>query len=120
MMHTYLYIALGGALGAVLRYAFSQLPLAFPYATLLINVAGCALMGAVMAKFTAGNISEPARLFLAVGVLGGFTTFSAFSFDFLQLALRGAWAQAVFYAAASVVLSLLAVWVGYSVFVIKS
>ncbi len=100
-----LAVALGGALGTLLRYGAGLLVHA-PYGTLLVNILGSALMGLLMAKFSAGAISEPARLFLAVGVLGGFTTFSAFSYDVLQLVLRGAWAQAIFYIAISVMVSL--------------
>lgn len=113
-----LAVAAGGAVGAVLRYGAGLLVHA-PYGTLLVNILGSALIGVVMAKYATGNISEPARLFLAVGVLGGFTTFSAFSYDVLQLALRGAWAQVIIMVLASVALSLLAVWAGYA-FVIKS
>lgn len=100
-----LYVAAGGALGAVLRYALSQLPLAFPYATLLVNVLGCAAMGMIMAKYNAGIIHEQVRLLLAVGVLGGFTTFSAFSWELVQLTQRGEWISATIYASASLVLS---------------
>ena len=114
-----LYIALGGAIGSVLRYlmmgavgrAFVS---SFPYGTLAVNVIGSAIMGVLvglLAKYLPENQHE-LRLFLAVGVLGGFTTFSAFSLDVVTLIEAQQPMQAIVYALASVVLSVLALMLG--------
>ena len=113
------YIALGGAIGSVLRYlmmgavgrAFVS---SFPYGTLAVNVIGSAIMGVLvglLAKYLPENQHE-LRLFLAVGVLGGFTTFSAFSLDVVTLIEAQQPMQAIVYALASVVLSVLALMLG--------
>lgn len=107
-------VAIGGALGSVLRYLMSVwLNGGFPYGTLVVNIAGCFVMG-LLAGYGAfvGQLPEPWRVFLMVGVLGGFTTFSAFSLDVLTLAERGQPAQAALYVLLSVALSLFAVFGG--------
>jgi CrcB protein len=99
-----LYVALGGGAGSWLRFATGRLigPTAFPWTTLTVNVVGSALMG-LLAGWLArqGTAGEGWRLLLGVGVLGGFTTFSAFSLDFAQLVARGALGTAMAYAAVS-------------------
>lgn len=113
-----LWVAAGGALGAAARYGVNLAGgrlwgVAFPWHTMLVNVSGSFLMGAlvhVMAvKF---DVSPEFRAFLTTGVLGGFTTFSAFSMDFAALVQRGDTAWALFYAAATVILSLAAIFIG--------
>lgn len=109
-------IALGGAIGSVGRYyvagAFERwLGLAvgagFPYGTLAVNVIGSALLGLLVGLFSAVFTSTPElRLFLVVGVLGGFTTFSAFSLDVVALFEKGEAGRALLYVALSVVLSI--------------
>ena len=80
----YLYVFLGGGLGAALRYGLNigvprVLGTAFPWATLIINIVGCFAMGLIAAWFILRpNLASEWRLFLATGILGGFTTFSAF------------------------------------------
>lgn len=102
----------GGALGAGLRYAVSHWFAArglthFPWATLTINITGSVLMGIVMGAMLARTPLQPdVRIFLATGVLGGYTTFSAFSLEAWQLAERGDLAQAAAYVAGSVALSI--------------
>jgi CrcB protein len=115
---TLLYIAIGGAIGSVLRYLLMSksaniLGLSFPYSTLIINVIGSCLMG-VLVGYMAKTLphSNDLRAFAAVGVLGGFTTFSAFSLDAVTLLERGELAQASIYVVASVVLSILALFAG--------
>ena len=98
-----LLIFLGGGLGAVLRHLAGLLAPG-PLATMAINVAGSFLIGLLVAM-PAGNM----RLFLAVGMLGGFTTFSAFSLEALELWQRGQTALALAYVLGSVILSLVAV-----------
>ncbi|MEN0001204.1 MAG: fluoride efflux transporter CrcB [Pseudomonadota bacterium] len=117
-MNSLLLIALGGAGGAVSRHLVGGWALRifgpnFPSGTLIVNVVGSFAMGlliAWLAKRSAGD--EPLRLLLATGFLGGFTTFSAFSLDVAVLYERGAFTEAAIYVAASVLLSIAAVFVG--------
>ena len=117
MLTTYLAVALGGALGAALRYAFGAWALralggGFPWGTLGVNVIGGFAMG-VLAVTLAERAAAP-RLapFLMTGVLGGFTTFSAFSLDTLLMLERGQALKAGAYVGASVILSVGALWAG--------
>ncbi|WP_353473228.1 fluoride efflux transporter CrcB [Salipiger sp. H15] len=119
MILTVLQVALGGALGASGRYltglAMSRLlGKGFPWGTLTVNIVGSFAMGAlvVILANTSGNRLAP---FLMTGVLGGFTTFSAFSLDFATLYERGDVAQAGLYVAVSVAVSLAALFAGLSV-----
>ncbi len=117
MLSSLAYVACGGALGALARHGLVQLaaqlhPSAFPYATLAVNMLGCLLMGMLMAILSK-HAAPQFQLFLAVGVLGGFTTFSAFSLDALQLLQRGEMLHALGYVLVSVLGSLLAVAVGW-------
>lgn len=119
-----LYVALGGGFGAWLRYLVSRAwtetlgPVRageFPYGTLTVNVVGSLLMGLFigwMARF--GSHGEGTRLLLAIGVLGGFTTFSSFSLDVVTLAERGQFGLAAFYAAISVVAGIASLFLGLS------
>ncbi len=110
------WIALGGALGSVGR-ALIGLALAswFPWATLVVNVAGSLFIGWLMSRFGATEPEHSARLLnlLAVGFCGGFTTFSTFSWQTLDQMLRGQWAAAVANVLLSVTLCLIAVWLGF-------
>ena len=93
-------VALGGALGSVLRYLVANAALAwmgptFPWGTLAVNLVGSFLIGLVQSLAVESLvISEEARLFLATGVMGGLTTYSAFSYETVRLAETGAWPQA--------------------------
>jgi fluoride exporter len=113
----YLLAALGGVLGALARSGTAELlpssPAGWPWATLLVNLTGCLLLGALLAVL-AGRSPEPAwaRPFLAVGVLGGFTTYSAFAVEVVERADAGAWPVAAGYVAASVLGGVLAVAAG--------
>jgi fluoride exporter len=120
---SYLWVALGGALGSVARYGCAALlarlaGITFPWGTLFVNVTGSLAIGALAALSTADGrplVAGDSRAFLIVGVLGGFTTFSSFSADTLNLARSGALGAAGMNVAASVVLCLFAVTVGYYV-----
>jgi len=120
-MHQVLLVGAGGALGAVARYGasvmFGRLGIGgFPYATMTVNIVGSFLMGLLigwLALFVSEMQSE-LRLFIAVGVLGGFTTFSAFSLDAILLFERGDAGQAMIYIGGSVLASLLALSLGLS------
>jgi fluoride exporter len=109
-------IALGGALGALARYglaaAWPSPPGHFPWATFVTNVSGCLLIGAVMALVVHVGAARPLmRPFLGTGVLGGYTTFSAYAVDGMLLVDEGALLLAVLYVVGTVIAALLAVTV---------
>jgi fluoride exporter len=117
---TYLLIAIGGAMGSVARYLCANWVMGltsstFPWGTLAVNVLGSGLIGAFAAM--SGDhrwpLSAEARNFLMVGVMGGFTTFSAFSLQTLELMRVQQWLQAGANVMLSVLLCLVAVAVGY-------
>lgn len=118
-------VALGGALGAWLRYVVglawarsmsTASAAAFPWATLTVNLFGSLAMGLLTGWLAgSGQGSESWRLLLGVGVLGGFTTFSAFSLDVVSLAQRGAIGTAILYGAISVVGSIAGLVAGLSI-----
>jgi len=118
-MYSFLLVGAGGAIGAMSRYGAGMLvgrlwPMSFPLATLLINILGSLAMGlfvGLMARWLPAWQSD-ARLFVAVGVLGGFTTFSSFSLDTITLIERGELLQAGFYVLLSVVLCLIGLYLG--------
>jgi CrcB protein len=110
-------VALGGAIGSVLRWALVLLAAhrvgpGFPWGTLAVNVAGSFAIGVVAELAAGGALSPPARIFLATGILGGFTTFSAFSLETLLLARDGLPLSALVYSVGSVVVGLGAAYVG--------
>jgi len=114
----YLIVFLGGGLGAALRHGINlavarMLGTAFPYGTLLINITGSFIMGLVAAYFAfKGDASQHWRLFLTTGILGGYTTFSAFSLDVALLYERGELGLAALYVLASVALSIAGLFAG--------
>lgn len=117
-MTMFIYAALGGAIGAAARYGVNVttpklIGHGFPWATLIVNITGSFIMGVLIAVMAlAWTTSQEIRVFLITGVLGGFTTFSAFSLDFVALYERKDYGLAFGYAGGSVVLSLLAVFAG--------
>jgi CrcB protein len=120
-MTVYIWIALGGAFGSVLRFAAAAWIMqrageGFPWGTLAVNIIGSAMIGFFATVADASGrwpVGEAGRQFFMTGVLGGFTTFSAFSLQTLVLARGGEWIKAGSYIAASVLVCLLAVWLGY-------
>lgn len=115
-MQPLLSVMAGGALGAGLRYGVSlALPVkaGWPWGTFAVNIFGGLAMGLLAAGLLKGSVGETARLFLGVGVLGGFTTFSAFSLEGFRMIEQGQWGMAGGYAAASVIGSIAAVAAGY-------
>jgi CrcB protein len=110
--------ALGGGVGSTLRYALAAYiskvaPASFPWAIMSINVLGCFAMGVLAAALMLKlNGSAGARVFLGAGVLGGFTTFSAFALDFMTLMDRKSFDLAFLYVAGSVCVSLAAIYAG--------
>jgi fluoride exporter len=117
-MGTYLSIALGGALGSMARYATGiyvgrWLGTTFPWGTLAINIIGSFLIGAFAESFALRWDASPStRVFLVVGICGGYTTFSTFSLDIVTLINRGEFLAAGAYIAASVVLGVAALYAG--------
>lgn len=115
---TVFWVALGGAIGSAARYTVNVwsgriLGAAFPWHTLVVNIAGCFIMGVLVELMALKlNVSNDVRAFLTTGILGGFTTFSAFSLDFALLVERKTYGLAGAYAAGSVVVSLIAVFAG--------
>lgn len=108
----FIFVGLGGALGAVLRYLVSLAPVKwdFPILTLLTNLAGAVLIGFLSALF-AGH-SPHVMLFWRVGVCGAFTTFSTFSLELFGLLEEGKYIQGAVYAVCSLGLCLAGVWLG--------
>jgi len=118
-MNTLVLVAAGGAAGAVARYLIGLQTLrvfgaAWPYGTLAVNVLGGFLMGALagLLAIRGGPDQEKLRLLLGVGVLGGFTTFSAYSLEVVAMIERRAWLQAATYSLGSVFLSVAALFAG--------
>lgn len=116
-MNGLLYVALGGALGASGRhllggFAVRMFGTGYPYGTLAANVFGGLLMGLLAGWLLVKGGNENIRLFLGVGLLGGFTTFSAFSLDAIRMIETKAYASAFGYISASVVFSILALFIG--------
>lgn len=116
-MHPLFPVMAGGAIGAGLRY-LTGLALAgrsgWPWGTFAVNLAGGFAMGVLVALMLRGGVSESLRLFLGVGVLGGFTTFSAFSLESFEMIQRGQAVLALGYAAASVAGSIAALAAGFA------
>lgn len=117
-MNSILAVAAGGAIGSVGRYLAvawiaRRFGADFPWGTLAVNAAGGLAIGLLAGVFgLLLQISAEIRLFLVTGLLGGFTTFSAFSLEVVELCERGAWAAAAGYVAASVALSVSAAFAG--------
>ena len=117
----FLIVFLGGGLGAALRHGINILAAryagtSFPYGTLVINVVGSLAMGLVVEYFALkAGLPQRMRLFLTTGILGGFTTFSAFSLEVALLYERGQIAGAAIYVVASVVLAVGALFVGLAI-----
>jgi len=113
------YVALGSALGGVLRYLLSpfvqrSFAEGFPGGTLVVNILGSLVIGVVLRTAATGDLVSPeARVFLSVGICGGFTTFSAFSIETLRLLQTDQWGRAFIYIGASVVLSIAAAALGW-------
>lgn len=112
-MRLILTIGAGSFIGGILRYLISlsvqsKVLSTFPYGTLTVNVAGCLLIGLVYGLSDRFTISPEMRLFLATGILGGFTTFSAFSNETIGMLRDGQYWMAGIYIAVSIILGLLA------------
>ena len=113
-----LIVFVGGGVGAALRYwmtggVYRVLGAAFPYGTLLVNIIGSVLIGFCMAFFDERFVVQPAlRLFFTIGVLGGFTTFSTFSYETIALLQEGSWWLGTVNILGSVLMCLAGCWIG--------
>lgn len=115
----WLYIALGGAVGAVARYGLAgwvhtRAGFHFPWGTFAVNVLGCALIGASLRYLEAVPAPAEVRALVAVGIIGAFTTFSTFSYETVELLEEGAFARALGYSLGSLLLGVVAVYAGMS------
>jgi len=120
MFQSSLWIALGGAIGSLGRYWLAEafaawLGTGFPWGTVIVNISGCFVIG-FFGTLTGPDgrilVSTTARQFVMIGLCGGYTTFSSFSLQTLNMLQKGDWSQAGLHVAASVILCLLAVWLG--------
>ena len=117
----YVWIGIGGFLGANARYGLSRfvadrLGGGFPYGTFLVNISGSLAIGVILIVLTERVVTDPAwRLLVVVGFLGGYTTFSSYTFEALTLMERGDWARAAAYVLGSNAIGLLACAIGMAV-----
>jgi fluoride exporter len=115
-----LYVALGSAIGGAARYLLGGLAqrmfeTSFPLGTLFINISGSFLLGAIMKyALETPTVSPNLRAFLTIGLCGGYTTFSTFSYESLALMEDGEWTRAGIYVVASVVLALFGTLLGFA------
>jgi fluoride exporter len=116
MFKNFLLVGLGGAIGSMLRYAISLLVTVkqFPYSTFIVNIAGSFIIGAVLALSLKNEMfSNNWKIFLATGICGGFTTFSAFAAENMALLQTGKYGIAFMYILASLLLGIAAVVLGF-------
>lgn len=117
-MRNTLAVALGGAVGTLARYGLGtwiqRATSTFPLSTLVINVTGSFLLGFLMRWLLSTTATPELRVALTIGVCGGYTTFSTFSYETARLIESGSWARASVYVAASVVVSLVATFAGFA------
>lgn len=115
MLKSFLLVGVGGMIGSMLRYFFSVVvkPSSFPYATFAVNIIGCLLIGLIMGiSIKNGQLNGSYKLFLATGLCGGFTTFSAFSIECMHMLQDERYLPAAVYIALSIVLGLAATFAG--------
>jgi CrcB protein len=120
-MEKYVFIGLGGFLGSIARFGLASViqtrtESLFPFGTMAVNITGCFVIGLLMTLFQERIIvSENIRLFLIIGLLGGFTTFSSFSYDTFAMFRSGNFFGAGVNVIVSVMSCLIATWAGYYV-----
>ncbi|HTP81141.1 MAG TPA: fluoride efflux transporter CrcB [Bacteroidota bacterium] len=121
MARNYFFVFLGGGLGAAARYWLSGavyriFPADFPYGTLAVNLIGCFVIGLLMSSLEERFIATPSlRVFLTIGILGGFTTFSSFSYDTVSLLREGELLRAMINTLTSVIGCLMTCVTGYAI-----
>jgi len=115
MLTNILLVGLGGGAGSILRYLCQRTwNFSFPYGTLLVNIAGCLFIGLLWGLFTR-HIDEQKRLLLITGFCGGFTTFSSFTFEGVQMMMENRWIAFLLYTSVSVIAGLAATYLGYKI-----
>jgi CrcB protein len=120
-MEKFVFIGLGGFFGSIARYGLTSLVQTkseslFPYGTMLVNIIGCFIIGLLMTLFQERIVvSQNIRLFLIIGILGGFTTFSSFSYDTFAMMKSGNFLDAGLNASVSLFGCLIATWAGFYV-----
>lgn len=120
-MKEFFLIGLGGAAGSIIRHLCQRLNTpAFPYGTFLVNGTGCLLIGIFWGLLSKNNLTPPAKLLLMTGFCGGFTTFSAFTYESLLLMQQNRWGYFLFYVLGSVGIGLTATFAGYKLSLIFS
>ncbi len=112
MIRNLLLVALGGAVGSVLRYLISGINTSFPWGTLTVNILGSLIIGLLAGLVSRGVLSPEMKLLLVTGFCGGFTTFSTFANESFGIMKAGDVLLTALYVGASIVLGILAVWVG--------
>ena len=116
MVKNFLWVGLGGAMGSMLRYTASLLINSryFPYSTLAVNVIGSFIIGLVLGlSAKQESLLHNWKLFLATGICGGFTTFSSFSAENVELLQTGKYSLALTYTCASIIFGIAAAWLGF-------
>ena len=112
MIRNLLLVALGGAIGAVLRYLIYSFNTSFPWGTFIVNILGSLLIGFLVGFVSKGVLSPEMKLLLVTGFCGGFTTFSTFANESFGMMKAGDALLMALYIAASVIVSIMAVWSG--------
>ncbi|WP_440999725.1 fluoride efflux transporter CrcB [Fodinibius sp. SL11] len=118
MLQSILAVGIGGFFGSIFRYLITHYmnistQSTFPFGTLTVNIAGSFLIGIIIAAALEGDLNKSMRLLLATGFCGGFTTFSSFSYEFFSLLQHEQTGYAFLYAAASFILGIAFVWLGF-------
>jgi CrcB protein len=119
-MRSLFIVGFGGFIGCILRYLLTlsiqnKLVSVFPFGTLGVNIIGCLFIGLILGFGDIFKISFEWRLFLATGICGGFTTFSAFSIDTFEMLRQGQFLYSILYVSASFFFGLLSTFVGFSI-----
>lgn len=123
MLRNFLLVALGGGIGSMLRYGISLILNAkyFPWPTLAVNIIGSFIIGLVIAtSYKEESFLYNWKLFLATGICGGFTTFSTFSLENLELLQNGKYLLALTYIGLSILIGLAAVWAGFKLITLNA
>ena len=116
MLRNILLVAIGGAIGSVCRYLLSGINVAsWPWGTFAVNILGSLFIGLLVGLISKGIVSPEIKLLLVTGFCGGFTTFSTFANESFSMMKAGDALQMALYLAASVVIGILAVWLGMDV-----
>ena len=113
---TFLLVGAGGAIGSMLRYGVALMPVnkLFPYHTFIVNIVGSFIIGTLLGLLLKGSLTNDGWKFLASGVCGGFTTFSAFSLEGFELLQQQRYSVFLLYFLLSLILGLSATWFGYT------